>query len=479
MSHKHITAARFCPMFKGNARLLLFILCDRAGSGAPFKSGKKSVFGWTPKISDKTLMRSVNCSRRESVRQWRAELKRSGMIQAKLVNQSSGWPVYRYFVDIEWLDKQAEDSDRNAAVLLAKRNPEDELEDFSPGDVDFRSTNSVRRTARKTSDEAHEKRAKHRTKNAALSGLPSEVLPTALPLQGSEGQGGVSRLTPTSESVSGTDVTESEAETEVVPDGRFAPPETGELKKKKESGTESKRESGQRESPAKQKSEAPIPQAAVPPSQASEEQGLLWIADYLAKAYYDLFPTHEIDSNHFAALLRRGHDPLDIEAVILNFLPVTNFPGLESSADFMLAYKELARQYVLYEERGVETMTESRMAAWIEENRAARKDAADFEKIEVAFDDDDTPVDPDDAAEEEHWHAADQAIEDGDAAELEPMHDAFAGERDGLTNDDAIRYRIEKRACAERGDTAQDPFADEREDAEHGDGMQDPFAGEA
>src|SRR5271156_5599496 len=61
MSHKHVTAARFCPMFKGGARLLLFILCDRAGSGSRFKNGKKSVFGWTSKLSDKTLMRSLNC----------------------------------------------------------------------------------------------------------------------------------------------------------------------------------------------------------------------------------------------------------------------------------------------------------------------------------------------------------------------------------------------------------------------------------
>ena len=430
MSHRHITAARFCPIFKGNARLLLFILCDRAGSGAQFKNGKKSVFGWTPKISDKTLMRSLNCSRRESVRQWRAQLKRSGAIQAKLVNQSSGWPVYRYFVNLDWLEQKAKDSDYNAAVLLAEGNPEDESEDRSPCDANFQRTETVRSAARKTSVGAHEKRPKRRTKNAAESGLPSEVLPTAPPLQGGEGQNGVSQLTLSSESVSGTNVTEADADADAGETSYFFPP-TGKLKSKK---PESKRESGNGIPVPK----APIPEAAVPPSQTKEEEALLWCADYLAEAYNDLFPTHEIDSNHFAVLMRRGHDPLDIEAIILNFLPVTNFPGLESSADFMLAYKELARQYALYKERGVETATESRMAAWIETNRLARKDAADFEKLEVAFNDDDTPVDPDDAAEEEAWLAADGAIEDGDAAELDPMQDAFAGEREDAEYEDGM-----------------------------------------
>jgi hypothetical protein len=55
------------------------------------------------------------------------------------------------------------------------------------------------------------------------------------------------------------------------------------------------------------------------------------------------------------------------------------------------------------------------------------------------------PPDPDDAAEEEAWLAADQAIEDGDAVELDPM---------------------------------QDPFDGEREDAELGDGMHDAFSKE-
>jgi hypothetical protein len=240
-------------------------------------------------------------------------------------------------------------------------------------------------------------------------------------LQGGEEQGGVSRLTPTSESVSGTNVTEADSDSDAGATPYPCQP-TGKLKSK---NAESKREAGNGIPLPK----APIPQAAAPPSQTKEE-ALLWCADYLAEAYNDLFPTHEIDRNHFAALMRRGHDPLDIEAIVLNFLPVTNFPGLKSSADFMLAFKELARQWELYQLRGAETCTESRMAAWIEKNRAAREDAADFEKLEVAFNRDDSPIDPDDAAEEKAWLAADQAIEDGDSAELDPMQDAFGDERE-------------------------------------------------
>ena len=450
MSHKHTTAARFCPKFKGNARMLLFILCDRAGSGGRFKNGKKSVLGWTPKLSDKTLMRSLNCPRRQSIRRWRAELRRSGAIKTKLVTQSSGWPVYRYFVDIEWLLEQAEDSNHNAAVLRAGRNSEDEL-GGSPCDVDFQRTKSVRRTARKTSDEAHGKRAARRTKSDALSGLPSEVF-TALPLQGDEQQGGVSRLTPTSESASGTGVTEAEAEAEadasvasllsLKPTGKHrinGNKSVPEQKKVQKSGNSiirvPRREANQ------ELGVAPTPKDAAPPSH--DEQVLLECADLLATFYHDLFPTHELDSTHFAVLMRRGYDCFEIESVIKDFLPVTNFPGIESSADFMLAYKELARQHGVYKERGVETCTESRMEAWIEQRRTDRKDTADFEKLDMAFNRDDTPIDPADAAEEEAWMAADQAIEDGEAAELDPM---------------------------------QDPFGDEREDAEYEDGMQDPFA---
>jgi hypothetical protein len=427
MSYKHITAARFCPMFKGNARLLLFTLCDRAGCGGRFKNGKKSVFGWTPKLSDKTLMRSLNCPRRESIRQWRAELRRAGAIKAKLVNQSSGWPVYRYFVDIEWLEKRAEESDHNASVLLAAGNPEEEPEDRSPCDVDFQSTKTVRSTARKTSDAAHEERAGHRTKTAALSGLPSEVLPTAPPLQGGEGQGGVSRLTPTSESASGTIVADAdvgEVDAHTPPVDRSNGKESG--------GKESKpkRESGNGIPIPGRK--APIPQAAAPPSQTREqkEEALLWLADYLAEAYRKLFPAHQVDPNHFAILMRRGHDPLDIEAIILNFLPVTNFPGLESSADFMLAYKELARQWALYQERGIETDTVPHMDEWIEMRQAYRAQAARYERLDAAFNRDDTPVDPDDAAEEQAWQAAEEAVDAGDAADPIPMQDPFEGERD-------------------------------------------------
>lgn len=434
MSNKHITAARYCPMFKGNVRLMLFVLCDRAGSGARFKNGKKSVFGWTPKLSDKTLMRSLNCSRRESIRQWRAKLRSGGAIQTKLVKQVSGWPVYRYFVDIEWLEKQAEESEGNASVLRAERNPEDNLEGSSSCDVDFERTKTVRTTARKSSEAAHEERAECRTENAALSGLPTEVS-SGTP-QGSEWRGGGSRLSPTSESVSGTGVTEAEAEAE---DDEVASLPPSHTEKRQEEGKETVREQERKFVPApkekqhsgvpvRSRSEAPTPKDAAPPSR--DERNLLNCADLLAKVYYDLFPTHDVDSAHFAVLMRRGHDPFDIESVIKDFLPVTNFPGIESSADFMLAYKELARQYGVYQERGVETCTESRMASWIEKCRSTREDAADFEKLETAFNRDDVPIDPEDAAEEASWLAADQAIEDGDAAELDPMQDAFAGERE-------------------------------------------------
>jgi ClpP class serine protease len=48
------------------------------------------------------------------------------------------------------------------------------------------------------------------------------------------------------------------------------------------------------------------------------------------------------------------------------------------------------------------------------------------------------PPDPDDAAEEEAWLAADQAIEDGDAVELDPMQDPFEAEREDVEREDEM-----------------------------------------
>jgi hypothetical protein len=284
-------------------------------------------------------------------------------------------------------------------------------------------------------------------------------------LQGGEGQGGVSRLTPTSESVSGTNVTEPDADadgweapaalhTSPVdrddrnPAGKGSKPErepgsVAPVPGPERAGKRNPEAPGRRQDgapgPVRPDRKAPTPKDAAPPSH--DEQVLLECADILATFYCDLFPTHEVDPAHFAALMRRGHDCFEIESVIKDFLPVTNFPGIESSADFMLAYKELARQHGAYRDRALETCTDSHMEAWIETRRASMLHEGKFARLERCFNTD-RPIDPDDAAEEQAWQAADQAIDDGDAAELDPMHDPFAGER---------------------------------EDAEYGDGMHDPF----
>jgi hypothetical protein len=81
MSIKHLNAARACRKFRGNTRLLLFVLCDRASDG------KHSLlpFGYcNPSITQ--LVEDMNASGRRIVTQSMAEL-----IEERVVERERKW----------------------------------------------------------------------------------------------------------------------------------------------------------------------------------------------------------------------------------------------------------------------------------------------------------------------------------------------------------------------------------------------------
>jgi hypothetical protein len=99
MSNAHLTAARKCNRFKGNARLLLLILADAASNGKPRKDGQANLpFGWTNKGVNQ-LKKDLNIPRRQTITDLFTELEHSEAIVRKQRLRQNAMT----FVDIEWL----------------------------------------------------------------------------------------------------------------------------------------------------------------------------------------------------------------------------------------------------------------------------------------------------------------------------------------------------------------------------------------
>jgi predicted Zn finger-like uncharacterized protein len=115
MSLRHLKAMRdYRPPRKKDhaATNFLWILAERAGSGAKYKNGYQSEFGWTNSLSDKKLMEQLGTERRETCRQLRIRFRKARAIKTvrehcKSSKKKSKFPVYRYFLDVEWLKAQA------------------------------------------------------------------------------------------------------------------------------------------------------------------------------------------------------------------------------------------------------------------------------------------------------------------------------------------------------------------------------------
>src|ERR1700733_3520572 len=99
MSNAHLTAARKCSRFKGNARLLLLILADAASNGKPRKDGQPTLpFGWTSKGVNQ-LKKDLNIPRRQTITDLIADLEPTGAITRKQRLRQNAMT----FVDIGWL----------------------------------------------------------------------------------------------------------------------------------------------------------------------------------------------------------------------------------------------------------------------------------------------------------------------------------------------------------------------------------------
>jgi hypothetical protein len=110
MSLKHLRAMRgYRPTRKKDqaATNFLWILAERAGSGGRYKNGHQSRLGWTNFLSDEKLMEQLGTERQETCRQLRRRFRACGAIQTERKHTGkSRWPVYRYFLDLDWLQAQ-------------------------------------------------------------------------------------------------------------------------------------------------------------------------------------------------------------------------------------------------------------------------------------------------------------------------------------------------------------------------------------
>lgn len=102
MSNQHLNSLRNCNKFKGNTRLLLFVLADRASDGTS-RNGKKNLpFGWTARSLEQ-LMQETNIHRKQTLTACMTELIDAGAIsRVRRFDRPS-----KTFVDIDWLKANA------------------------------------------------------------------------------------------------------------------------------------------------------------------------------------------------------------------------------------------------------------------------------------------------------------------------------------------------------------------------------------
>jgi hypothetical protein len=159
MSNAHITAARRCNCFKGNARLLLLILADAASNGEKVtKAGFYNLpFGWTSK-GEKQLMKDLNIARRQTITELIAELEHAGAIVRKQQLRKNAMT----FVDIEWLKKnswtpeatesEASGGESSGSVTRAGSDPEIHYEKRGICATESAASQMPRKTLRDTTE---------------------------------------------------------------------------------------------------------------------------------------------------------------------------------------------------------------------------------------------------------------------------------------------------------------------------------------
>jgi len=153
------------------------------------------------------------------------------------------------------------------------------------------------------------------------------------------------------------------------------------------------------------------------------------------------------DPEHLFQLIARGYSVETIYDVIHALPHLDHWNQIVTdSGMFLFLFKSILKSHEKYEAEIDLTFTHENAAAWKARCEQMAVSGVTEAKIEKEIEQflatvhrrAAMPPDPDDAAEEEAWLAADQAIEDGDAAELDPMQDPYAGEREDAELEDGI-----------------------------------------
>jgi hypothetical protein len=153
------------------------------------------------------------------------------------------------------------------------------------------------------------------------------------------------------------------------------------------------------------------------------------------------------DAEHLFQLIARGYSIETIYDVIHALPHLSHWNQIVTdSGMFLFQFKNILKSHEKYEAKIDQTATHANAADW-----KARCEQIAVSGVTEAIIEEQVeqflstvhrraklPPDPDDAAEEEAWLAADQAIEDGDAVELDPMQDPFEAEREDVEREDEM-----------------------------------------
>jgi len=346
---------------------LLQHICEKCGTGKPFtaKNGKVIIIpAGEYQITDKEIGRVLGTDRRQTVRENRWTLLEAcrGAVTCELEYRSGfSWPVNVYRVDLE---KLKEVSASHAAKSDAPSKQRKAMHG-KPGVTTESDALRVVPSGRFT---------------AAVAKAP---LPLTPPLETETAGSSVGKESP---SVKGI------------------PTPTGH-------GSESE-------------SEAAARQDSTSTPTGSRETYDPWKDSCdLTTLLIDLFPTWSVDVNHIYSLV----DKNGAERIynLIEWLPNTHNPELNSSLKLLMWFKEISRQFDLYEENVTLSDTQQNYESWSAVKLAMRRDAAFYERFRD--NPNDSPADPADIAEEAAANRADDLIGDGLANEAQPLFNPYEG----------------------------------------------------
>lgn len=385
MAASYFKAAEKCSKFKGGARELLMHLSWRCSPGGRAKNGHQLLpAGWLQTSQD-TLMLLMNTKRRMSLYEWTQELVDGGVLTVKPTGKR-----HIYILNLEALEALALTPASFKKKRKSKPRPAGELVHTGVQDVAFSERKplpyDISKTATPEGISCIENRSLLKPEGLKLNPKRhDDDTPTPTHLAG-EGRGSSHLLASSSLSNGNRLVTEL-----------------------KESSSE---------------------------IDCPEE--IKWAVEL--ETQWKSISSKPCDPEHLFQLIARG---FSVEAIydVIHALPHLSHWNqiVTDSGMFLFQFKSILKSHEKYEAQIDLTSTHGNAATWksrCEQIAASKVTEArielEIEKFLAAVHRRASlPPDPDDAIEEAAWLVGDDAIDDGDAAELDPMQDPFAGEREG------------------------------------------------